>query len=62
MFLAFILLIAIVFVIDCIVAAVSMWVSQFTGLVALEGLDFWNWFAIVILVQILTWAGVARNS
>ncbi len=51
----FVLLLVIAFVIDLVVALFAMWLGPLTGIAALTGLSFWNWFAIVVLSQVLTW-------
>ena len=52
----------IAFVVDLIVAAFAYWIVSNTGLTMLYELDFWNWFCIVILVQVLMWPTVLSSS
>lgn len=60
-FLLILLLIAVVFVVDLFIAFVAGWIAPYTGLPLVDTLDFWNWFWIVILAQLLTSGGSATN-
>ena len=62
MFLVILLGMVIAFVVDLIVAAFAYWIVSNTGLTMLYELDFWNWFCIVILVQVLMWPTVLSSS
>jgi hypothetical protein len=56
------ILLLIAFVVDCLLAFFAMLIAPETGLAFLEGLDFWNWFWIVVLAQLLTWTSTASAS
>jgi hypothetical protein len=57
----FLLLIALALVVDMLVALFAMWLGPLTGLFFLADLSYWNWFAIVILTQVLSWTATARS-
>lgn len=51
----------IVFILDCFIAWLAGLIAPETGLSFIQGLDFWNWFWIVVLAQMLTGAGSAGS-
>lgn len=61
MFLIILAAIAIAFVVDLVVALFAMWLGPLTGIAFLTGLGFWNWFAIVVLSQVLTWTATVNK-
>jgi len=55
-------LIVLAFVVDCIIAFFSMLIAPETGLSFIQDLNFWNWFWIVVMAQLLTWTASASRS
>lgn len=53
MFFAILFAVVLGFIFDCIAAFFCLLIAPFTGFETLDGLGFWNWFATVILAQIL---------
>lgn len=62
MIFVFLLGMLIVFGIDLLVALLAKWVATGTDISIIMGLDYWNWFCIVILVQVLMWPTVLSSS
>ena len=56
------ILLLVAFLVDCFMAWLCTLVAPMTGPTFLEGLDFWNWFWIVVLANILTWSASASAS
>jgi hypothetical protein len=56
------ILLLIAFLVDCLIAWLAGLLGPLTGLPYLDGRDFWNWFAIVVLVQLLTWTSTTASK